>query len=32
MMAQFTRDDRMGETMGYKITDDSINTSDDRMV
>ena len=31
-MAQFTSDDRMVETMGYKITGGSINTSDDRMV
>ena len=31
-MAQFTSDDRMIETMGYKITSGSINTSDDRMV
>ena len=31
-MAQFTNDDRMVETMGYKITSGSINTSDDRMV
>ena len=27
-----TSDDRMVETMGYKITSGSINTSDDRMV